>query len=158
MNTAFDTIIKAINTNGESNLEIINMLNEQRKDSTMLRVETKQEHPDKSLLSLYEAPPVAKETKEEPVTASPSATLSGVITPSTAIASAATPHSSGENDTQKIFGKLPPELMNRGLTKPQLMRLSVIYEMIETEVDYIRDLNIMINVLFSIRLIWTDWE
>ena len=49
-------------------------------------------------------------------------------------------------ETKKIFGKLPAEIMQFDLSKPQLMRLSVIYEWIETEADYVRDLITMITV------------
>ncbi|KAI9343518.1 hypothetical protein BDR26DRAFT_858236 [Obelidium mucronatum] len=47
--------------------------------------------------------------------------------------------------TPKLFPKLPVEVMNSGLPKQELMRLSVVYELIETEADYVRDLGIMIN-------------
>ncbi|KAJ3173283.1 cytochrome c oxidase subunit 1 [Geranomyces variabilis] len=46
---------------------------------------------------------------------------------------------------KSMFSKLPPEVNNAGLPKPELMRLSVVYEMIETEADYVRDLELMIN-------------
>ncbi|KAI9201995.1 uncharacterized protein BJ171DRAFT_584641 [Polychytrium aggregatum] len=48
--------------------------------------------------------------------------------------------------TPKLFAKLPAEVMNAGLPKPELMRLSVVYELIETELDYVRDLSVMINI------------
>lgn len=63
----------------------------------------------------------------------------------------------------KMFNKLPPEVVAANLPKPEVMRLSVIYEMIETEVDFVRDLNVMItvkerrpkfNALFPINLIF----
>ncbi len=143
---AFDTIVKAINTNGETSLEIIGMLNDQKKDSALLRIETKIPTNDPPT-QVNETPSTPKETKEEPIVpvpaASPPTALAVATTPSTI--SSATPQT-GDSESQKIFGKLPPELMTNGLTRPQLMRLSVIYEMVETEADYIRDLNLMINV------------
>ncbi|KAJ3225233.1 Myosin 10A, isoform D [Clydaea vesicula] len=45
----------------------------------------------------------------------------------------------------KSFNKLPPEVLSANLGKPELMRLSVVYEMIETEGDFFRDLNVMIT-------------
>ncbi|TPX30842.1 hypothetical protein SmJEL517_g05682 [Synchytrium microbalum] len=45
----------------------------------------------------------------------------------------------------KLFAKLPPEVLNAGLTKAEMMRLSVVYELIETESDYVKDLGTMIN-------------
>ncbi|KAJ3091674.1 Myosin 10A, isoform D [Quaeritorhiza haematococci] len=48
-------------------------------------------------------------------------------------------------NTPKMFAKLPQEVLNANLAKPELMRLSVVYELIETEADYVRDLNVMIN-------------
>ncbi|KAJ3182436.1 cytochrome c oxidase subunit 1 [Geranomyces variabilis] len=45
---------------------------------------------------------------------------------------------------KSMFSKLPPEVNNAGLLKPELMRLSVVYEMIETEADHVRDLELMI--------------
>ncbi|KAI8921845.1 hypothetical protein DFJ77DRAFT_651 [Powellomyces hirtus] len=46
---------------------------------------------------------------------------------------------------KSMFSKLPPEVSSANLPKPELMRLSVVYEMIETEADYVRDLELMIN-------------
>lgn len=46
----------------------------------------------------------------------------------------------------KSFGKLPKEVAESGLPKADLMRLSTIYELIETEIDYGKDLHVMINV------------
>jgi len=45
----------------------------------------------------------------------------------------------------KAFSKLPPEIVAAGLPKQELMRLSVVYEMIETEQDFARDLTVMIT-------------
>ncbi|KAJ3100459.1 Myosin 10A, isoform D [Phlyctochytrium planicorne] len=45
----------------------------------------------------------------------------------------------------KLFSKLPMEVMNAGLPKVDMMRLSVVYELIETESDYVKDLGIMVN-------------
>ncbi|KAJ3216933.1 Myosin 10A, isoform D [Dinochytrium kinnereticum] len=45
----------------------------------------------------------------------------------------------------KLFAKLPIEVMNAGLPKNDMMRLSVVYELIETESDYVKDLGIMVN-------------
>ncbi|KNC98059.1 uncharacterized protein SPPG_06473 [Spizellomyces punctatus DAOM BR117] len=44
-----------------------------------------------------------------------------------------------------MFSKLPPEVAGANLPKPELMRLSAVYELIETEADYVRDLSLMIN-------------
>ncbi|TPX69374.1 hypothetical protein SpCBS45565_g02378 [Spizellomyces sp. 'palustris'] len=44
-----------------------------------------------------------------------------------------------------MFSKLPPEVAAANLPKPELMRLSAVYELIETEADYVRDLSLMIN-------------
>lgn len=46
----------------------------------------------------------------------------------------------------KLFAKLPQQILESGLEKPELMRLSSVYELIETEVDYVQDLKTMINV------------
>ena len=54
--------------------------------------------------------------------------------------------SSPVNGAPKLFAKLPADVLNAGLTKQELMRLSVVYELIETEADYVKDLGIMINV------------
>lgn len=48
--------------------------------------------------------------------------------------------------TPKMFAKLPAEILEKDLPKAELMRLSVVYELIETEVDYVRDLNVMISL------------
>ncbi|KAI8854077.1 hypothetical protein BC829DRAFT_381244 [Chytridium lagenaria] len=45
----------------------------------------------------------------------------------------------------KLFAKLPTEVMNAGLPKNDMMRLSVVYELIETEADYVKDLGILVN-------------
>lgn len=46
----------------------------------------------------------------------------------------------------KLFAKLPKQILDSGLEKPELMRLSAVYELIETEIDYVQDLKTMINV------------
>ncbi len=46
------------------------------------------------------------------------------------------------------FGKLPQDILAKNLPKSQLMRLSVVYEFIDTEQDYVRDLNVMLTVSF----------
>jgi hypothetical protein len=45
----------------------------------------------------------------------------------------------------KLFAKLPKQVVESGLEKPELMRLSAVYELIETECDYVKDLNTMIT-------------
>nr|KAJ3421048.1 Rho guanine nucleotide exchange factor 4 [Polyrhizophydium stewartii] len=45
----------------------------------------------------------------------------------------------------KMFSKLPKEVIDANLPKPELMRLSAVYELIETEADYCRDLSTIIN-------------
>ncbi|KAJ3162810.1 cytochrome c oxidase subunit 1 [Geranomyces michiganensis] len=57
----------------------------------------------------------------------------------------ASPTQSSAQMPKSMFSKLPPEVNNAGLPKSELMRLSVVYEMIETEADYVRDLELMIN-------------
>jgi hypothetical protein len=46
----------------------------------------------------------------------------------------------------KLFAKLPKQIVESGLVKPELMRLSAVYELIETELDYCKDLQTMITV------------
>ncbi|KAI8895289.1 hypothetical protein BC833DRAFT_623172 [Globomyces pollinis-pini] len=45
----------------------------------------------------------------------------------------------------KMFAKLPKQIVESGVEKPELMRLCAVYELIETEIDYVKDLNTMIN-------------
>ncbi|KAJ3283334.1 cytochrome c oxidase subunit 1, partial [Blyttiomyces sp. JEL0837] len=45
----------------------------------------------------------------------------------------------------KMFPRLPADIVNSGLPKPELLRLSVIYEFIDTERDFVNDLGTMIN-------------
>jgi hypothetical protein len=45
----------------------------------------------------------------------------------------------------KLFAKLPKQIAESSLEKPELMRLSAVYELIETEIDYVKDLQTMIN-------------
>ena len=54
---------------------------------------------------------------------------------------------SAQPQQPKAFGKLPKEILDANLPKPELMRLSTVYELIETEADYVRDLQTMIQVL-----------
>ncbi|KAJ3412174.1 cytochrome c oxidase subunit 1 [Chytridiales sp. JEL 0842] len=51
----------------------------------------------------------------------------------------------GAPQSPKLFAKLPQEVVNANLPKGELMRLSVVYEFIETEMDYVKDLVIMVN-------------
>ncbi|KAI9100569.1 hypothetical protein DFS34DRAFT_648488 [Phlyctochytrium arcticum] len=44
-----------------------------------------------------------------------------------------------------MFAKLPPEVAASNLSKAEMMRLCSVYELIETEADYVRDLTLMIN-------------
>ena len=46
----------------------------------------------------------------------------------------------------KPAGKLPQEVYNHNLSKAQLQRLNVVYEYIDTEQDYVRDLGVIISV------------
>ncbi|KAJ3187390.1 cytochrome c oxidase subunit 1 [Gaertneriomyces sp. JEL0708] len=46
---------------------------------------------------------------------------------------------------KSMFPKVPAEVANAGLPKSEMMRLSAVYELIETEADYVRDLTLMIN-------------
>ncbi|KAI8913327.1 Dbl homology domain-containing protein [Gorgonomyces haynaldii] len=45
----------------------------------------------------------------------------------------------------KLFAKLPQVVAESSLPKPEMMRLSAVYEMIETENDYVRDLQTMVQ-------------
>ncbi|KAJ3269397.1 Myosin 10A, isoform D [Terramyces sp. JEL0728] len=45
----------------------------------------------------------------------------------------------------KLFAKLPKQIAEAQLEKPELMRLSAVYELIETEIDYVKDLNTMLS-------------
>jgi hypothetical protein len=45
----------------------------------------------------------------------------------------------------KLFAKLPKEVAEADLDKNELMRLSVVYELIETEIDYVNDLKTMLS-------------
>lgn len=45
----------------------------------------------------------------------------------------------------KLFAKVPKQITESSLEKPELMRLSAVYELIETEIDYVNDLQTMIN-------------
>lgn len=45
----------------------------------------------------------------------------------------------------KNFSKVPKEVVDANLPKPELMRLSAVYELIETEIDYGKDLTVMIE-------------
>lgn len=46
----------------------------------------------------------------------------------------------------KNFSKVPKEVADANLPKPELMRLSTVYELIETELDYGKDLTTMLQV------------
>ena len=59
---------------------------------------------------------------------------------------AATAPTPATSQPLKLFAKLPKQIMDSGLEKPELMRLSAVYELIETEIDYVQDLKTMINV------------
>lgn len=61
--------------------------------------------------------------------------------PTSALQSAAAPTPNGPPKM-----KLPKEITDANLPKPEVMRLMAVYELIETEADYCRDLSTMINV------------
>ncbi|RKO96064.1 Dbl homology domain-containing protein, partial [Caulochytrium protostelioides] len=63
-------------------------------------------------------------------------------TPKTSASPNASPQAAS---TPKVFKAVPEELLNAGLPKIELLRLSAVYELIETEADYVRDLGIMID-------------
>lgn len=42
--------------------------------------------------------------------------------------------------------KLPDEVLSMNLDKAELKRQNIIYEIIETEADFVRDLNMMMSV------------
>ncbi|KAH6599748.1 hypothetical protein BASA50_002773 [Batrachochytrium salamandrivorans] len=54
-------------------------------------------------------------------------------------------HQSLAPTPSKMFSKLPKEVTDANLPKPELLRLSALYELIETEADYCRDLTTMIS-------------
>eukprot|EP00158_Paraphelidium_tribonemae_P008082 Partr_v1_DN28463_c0_g1_i2_m41298 putative RhoGEF len=58
--------------------------------------------------------------------------------------SAPSPSISGNQNGPKVF-KLPDEVLAMGLPKEQIMRQSVLYEVIDSEGDYVRDLNMMVS-------------
>ncbi|RKO93574.1 hypothetical protein BDK51DRAFT_40719 [Blyttiomyces helicus] len=70
--------------------------------------------------------------------------LSGEVGAITAAGVAGSP--GGTPTTPKMFQKLPPEALSANLPKSELMRLCAVYELIDTEADYVRDLNVMISV------------
>ncbi|KAI8926331.1 hypothetical protein BC831DRAFT_456795 [Entophlyctis helioformis] len=45
----------------------------------------------------------------------------------------------------KMFAKLPKEVQDANLPKPELMRLMAVYELLDTEADYCRDLSTIIS-------------
>lgn len=47
---------------------------------------------------------------------------------------------------QKMFPKVPKDLVTQDMEKNELLRLSCAYELVQTEVDYVRDLSTMIHV------------
>ncbi|KAJ3049366.1 hypothetical protein HK097_009630 [Rhizophlyctis rosea] len=49
------------------------------------------------------------------------------------------------SSSESMLAKLPPEVLAANLSKNEMMRLCVVYELIETEADYVRDLQTMIN-------------
>ncbi|KAI8825064.1 uncharacterized protein EV422DRAFT_517301 [Fimicolochytrium jonesii] len=71
-----------------------------------------------------------------------SSTNGGAPFPPAGQAAATAPAAAGP---KPMFSKLPPEVQNANLPKQEMMRLSAVYELIETEADYVRDLSLMIN-------------
>lgn len=53
--------------------------------------------------------------------------------------------SASPTSPQTMFPRLPAELVNMGLPKSELLRQSVIYEIIDTENEYVKDLERMMN-------------
>jgi hypothetical protein len=47
---------------------------------------------------------------------------------------------------RKMFPKVPKDLVTLEMDKTELLRLSCAYELVQTEVDYVRDLSTMIHV------------
>ena len=57
-----------------------------------------------------------------------------------------TPAASATPSTQpKLLAKLPKEVEEANLEKPELLRLAAVYELIETECDYLKDLSTMLT-------------
>jgi hypothetical protein len=52
----------------------------------------------------------------------------------------------------KIFPRLPESVFSLDLSKPELMRLSVLYEWLETENEYIRDLQLLLEFFKDLLL------
>lgn len=52
------------------------------------------------------------------------------------------------NLNSMMFKKLPPELLSMNLPKQEIMRQTAIYEIIDTEKDYVSDLRTMVNVCY----------
>ena len=53
---------------------------------------------------------------------------------------------------RKMFPKVPKEIVTLEMDKNELLRLSCAYELVQTEVDYVRDLSTMIHVRTSLKL------
>ena len=48
--------------------------------------------------------------------------------------------------TQKMFPKIPKTMITTELSKQELMRLSAAYELVGTEIDYVKDLSAILHV------------
>lgn len=47
--------------------------------------------------------------------------------------------------SKSMFPRLPQEIVDSGISKAECMRLSVVYELIDTESDFVRDLSLMVT-------------
>ena len=56
---------------------------------------------------------------------------------------------------QKMFPKVPKDLISLDVEKQELMRLSAAYEFLGTEIDYVKDLSVILHVFLVETLTWT---
>ncbi|KAI3635969.1 hypothetical protein MIR68_005850 [Amoeboaphelidium protococcarum] len=75
---------------------------------------------------------------------SPSARISTSVPVSPSTPSPMLAQSPQQSSAAKVF-KLPDEVLAMNLPKDELMRQSVLYEFIESEQDYVRDVNVMLE-------------
>ena len=71
-----------------------------------------------------------------------------VVAPPSVAPPAAKPPMQQQQSQAKVF-KLPDEVLAKNLPKEELMRQSVMYEVIDSEADYVRDVNVMLEYHFK---------
>jgi hypothetical protein len=62
------------------------------------------------------------------------------------------PGQKSNHSMAKIFPRLPESVFALDLSKPELMRLSVLYEWLETEIEYIRDMQLLLEFFKDLLL------